>query len=230
MKKLILLSALATVLTTSTYSVKATAETDESATMTTAASHIAAQTKNLNPSVLKLAMTAFYNAYHKGIHPVKQILTVIDYSLPSTQKRLWVVDLAQEKVLFTSLCAHGKYSGDNYTTSFSNRPGSLQTSLGLFLTENTYFGHDGYSLKIKGLEQGFNNLAEPRTIVMHGAPYVSAQFASALGRIGRSWGCPAVEPQLAKPIIDTIKDGTLVFAYYPEHDYLQKSTFINYKA
>lgn len=224
MRKVTLLATLVIALSSSAF---AATNTNQTTSIDQTAKNIATKTKNLNPSVLKLAMTAFYNAYHKGIHPIKQILTVIDYSLPSTQKRLWVVDLAQEKVLFTSLCAHGKYSGENYTTNFSNRPGSLQTSLGLFLTANTYFGRDGYSLKIRGLEQGFNDKAESRTIVMHGAPYVSEQFASSMGRIGRSWGCPAMEKQLAVPIIDTIKNGTLVFAYYPEHNWLQKSTYIN---
>lgn len=230
MKKTILLAAITTILSTNVFTATAATVDSERSSLSSVAKEISSKTRNLNPAVLKLAMTAFYNAYNKGVHPAKQILTVIDYSLPSTQKRLWVVDLVQEKVLFTSLCAHGKYSGDNYTTSFSNQPGSLKTSLGLFLTENTYFGRDGYSLKIRGLEPGFNDKAEPRTIVIHGAPYVSEQFASALGRIGRSWGCPAVEKPLAEPIINTIKNGTLVFAYYPDSQYLHQSKFINYNA
>lgn len=230
MRKLVLSTLLTMAISSGVVSAQAATTLNQNQSIEQISKDIAAKTKNLNPSVMQLAIKAFYNAYQKGIHTVKPIVTVIDYSLPSTQKRLWVVDIENEKILFTSLCAHGKYSGENFTTHFSNRPGSLQTSLGLFLTESTYFGRDGYSLKIKGLEKGFNDLAEPRTIVMHGAPYVSEEFAAAAGRIGRSWGCPAVEKPLAEPIINTIKNGTLVFAYYPEHDWLQKSSFINYKA
>lgn len=191
------------------------------------AKKIAAQDFNLKPTVINLAIKAFYNAKKSGFHPRKSILTVIDYSLPSTKERLWVLDIEQEKILYSSLVAHGKYSGENHTNKFSNRIGSLQTSLGLFITENTYIGRDGYSLRLEGLEKGFNDNAKTRTIVMHGAPYVSKQFASSLGRIGRSWGCPAVERRLATPIINTIKNGTFVFSFYPDREWLNKSKFIN---
>ena len=194
------------------------------------AKNIAAKTNDLKPSILKLAIEAFHNAKRSGINTNKQILTVIDYSLPSTKKRLWVLDLNQEKILYSSMVAHGKNSGENHTTNFSNRIGSLQTSLGLFLTEGTYFGRDGYSLYLKGLEKGFNDNAKTRTIVLHGAPYVSKQFVAAAGRVGRSWGCPAVEKPLAEPIINTIKNGTMIFAFYPDKNWLAKSEFINQQA
>lgn len=229
MRKSVLAALLATLISFNATGAGAATTSDKS-TIEEISKNIAAKTHNLNPSVLKLAINAFYNAMHRGIHPAKPIVTVIDYSLPSTEKRLWVVDLSKESILYTSLVAHGKYSGENFTTKFSNRPGSLQTSLGLFLTENTYFGRDGYSLKLRGLEEGFNDKAEPRTIVMHGAPYVSESFAESFGRLGRSWGCPAVEKPLAEPIINTIKGGTLIFSYYPDSQYLQKSKYINYRA
>ena len=194
------------------------------------AKNIAAKTNDLKPSLLKLAIEAFHNAKRSGINTNKQILTVIDYSLPSTKKRLWVLDLNQEKILYSSMVAHGRNSGENHTTNFSNRIGSLQTSLGLFLTEGTYFGRDGYSLYLKGLEKGFNDNAKTRTIVLHGAPYVSKQFVAAAGRVGRSWGCPAVEKPLAEPIINTIKNGTMIFAFYPDKNWLAKSEFINQQA
>lgn len=203
------------------------AETSKANTLEVKAKKLAAKTYNLKPSVIKLAIEAFYNAHKLGIHTKKPIVTVIDYSLPSTQKRLWVVDLKSDTILHTSMVAHGKYSGENHTTKFSNRIGSLQTSLGLFLTENTYFGRDGYSLRIEGLEDGFNNNAKVRTIVLHGAPYVSNQFAKAAGRVGKSWGCPAVEKPLAEPIINTIKNGTLIFSFYPDKEWLSRSRFIN---
>jgi len=225
MKKLFLVS-LFTIL--ASVNIRAANAAVDNQAIETKANDVAAKTNyNLKPSVLKIALRAFYNACQKGVHPAKSILTVIDYSRPSTEKRLWVLDLDQDRVLYTSLVAHGKYSGENYTTQFSNRRGSLETSLGLFLTAGTYFGRDGYSLKIKGLERGFNDNAEVRTIVMHGAPYVSEKWASILGRLGRSWGCPAVEKPLAKPIINTIKGGTFIFAYYPDSQYLQQSKFIN---
>lgn len=191
------------------------------------AKQLAAKTNNLQPKIIKLAITAFHQAKKLGIATKKPIITIIDYSLPSTKKRLWVLDLAQEKILYTSMVAHGKYSGENYTNSFSNQIGSLKTSVGLFLTEETYFGRDGFSLRIKGLEKGFNDNAKVRTIVLHGAPYVSQQFATVRGRIGRSWGCPAVEKPLAKPIINTIKEGTLLFSFYPHQEWLNQSKFIN---
>jgi len=191
------------------------------------AKDISSKTKDLHPKVVQLALHAFYRAKQSGINVKKPVLTVIDYTLASTKRRLWVVDVEKREVLHTSLVAHGKHSGENYTTSVSNRSGSLQTSVGLFLTENTYFGRDGYSLKLEGLEKGFNDKAKKRTIVFHGAPYVSDKFASAAGRIGRSWGCPAVEKPLATPIINTIKDGSLIFSYYNHPEWLNKSQFLN---
>lgn len=192
------------------------------------AKKVAAKTSNLKPEIIKLATEAFFRAQKSGVHIRKPILTIIDYTLPSTQKRLWVIDIARSKILYNSLVAHGKYSGENYTTNFSNRIDSLQTSIGLFLTENTYSGRYGYSLRLQGLEKGFNDQAKIRTIVFHGAPYVNKKFATAVGRIGRSWGCPAVEPRLAKPIINTIKDGTLIFSFYPHPQWISQSQFINH--
>lgn len=205
-----------------TISLRAVATTDDMI-----AKDIAAKTSDLKPEVVKLAITAFRQAIKLGVDVKKPIITVIDYTLASTQKRLWVVDLSKKEILHTSLVAHGKYSGENYTTKVSNRMGSLQTSVGLFLTEDTYFGRDGFSLHLQGLENGFNDKAKARTIVLHGAPYVSKEFASSLGRIGRSWGCPAVEKPLAKPIINTIKDGTLILAFYKDPQWLRNSKFIN---
>lgn len=191
------------------------------------ANKITAKTKNLNPDIVKLAVKAFSSAQESGIHITKPILTIIDYTLPSTYKRLWVIDIARTKILYNSLVAHGKYSGENYTTNFSNRINSLQTSVGLFLTENTYLGRYGYSLRLQGLEKGFNDNAKARTIVFHGASYVNKKFAASIGRIGRSWGCPAVEPKLAKPIINIIKDGTLIFSFSNHPQWLSQSKFIN---
>ena len=169
--------------------------------------------RGLSPKVLARALDAVDAARAQGFSGREDLLTVIDYSLPSTKPRLWVLDLASGKVLFRELVAHGQGSGDNYATRFSNLPDSHQSSLGLFLTGNTYTGGNGYSLKLRGLESGVNDLAESRYIVMHGAWYVSPEHARTHGRIGRSWGCPALPKETAGPVIDSIKEGSFLFVY-----------------
>lgn len=191
------------------------------------AKDIAKKTEGLKPKIVKLAIDAFNKAKQNGVGIKKPIITVIDYTMASTQKRLWVLDIDQKKVLYTSMVAHGRNSGENYTTAFSNKMGSKQTSVGVFLTENTYVGHCGYTLRLQGLEKGFNDKAKDRLIVFHGAPYVNNQIAATYGRLGRSWGCPAVEKHLATPIINTIKGGTLMLSYSDRSPWLKESKFIN---
>lgn len=184
------------------------------------------QAPTLDPAVLARALDAVRCAVAAGEAERDELLTVIDYSLPSTAKRLWVFDLGRRELLFHELVAHGKNTGENHARRFSNVEGSLQTSLGLFRTADTYVGRNGYSLRLHGLEPGVNHLALPRTIVIHGAWYVSGEFARQHGRIGRSWGCPAVSEAVARPLIDTIKGGSLVFSYYPDRDWLGGSRFL----
>lgn len=184
------------------------------------------QAPQLHPEVLRLGLNAMNAAADRGLVTRKDLLTVIDYSLPSTTPRLFTFDLASQKLLFRELVAHGKNSGDNTTTHFSNAPDSLETSLGLFVTAGTYFGRDGYSLRLRGLEKGFNDLAWSRNIVMHGASYVSVATAKLLGRLGRSFGCPAVPNEIAPAMIDSLKGGTAIFAYYPDATWLHESTFL----
>jgi hypothetical protein len=179
----------------------------------------------LDAKVLGLALKAASVAQKKGFGK-KNILAVIDYSLPSTKKRLWIFDLKKEKLLFYELVAHGKGSGDNYAKKFSNREGTLASSLGLFEAAETYQGKHGYTLKLKGLEKGFNDNAEKRSIVIHGAWYVTEAFGKKHGRLGRSWGCPALDKQVAKQVIDTLKRGGLVFVYYPDKKWLSGSEFL----
>lgn len=186
---------------------------------------IESQANNLDPTVLKLALTAYVKARAHGLGN-KKLLTIIDYSKYSTEQRLWVVDLNSEKVLFNTWVAHGKNSGRLKPDSFSNQFGSLKSSLGLFLTESTYMGNDGYSLHLIGLEKGINNNAYTRHIVMHGATYVGPEIAKTMGRLGLSWGCPAVSKKLARPIIDTIKNKTLVFVYGNDQNWLRHSPFL----
>lgn len=179
----------------------------------TTAPAFARDVKGLSPQVLAMALDAVSCARAKGISGKDDLLTIIDYSLPSTEPRLWVLDLENGRVLFHELVAHGQGTGDNYATRFSNVKDSKQTSLGLFLTGGTYEGGNGYSLKLKGLDPGINDRAEERHIVIHGAWYVSAEHARERGRLGRSWGCPALSQESARTVIDTIKGGSFVFSY-----------------
>jgi hypothetical protein len=183
--------------------------------------------ETIDPKVLRLALRATTCATQQGVVERPPTLTVIDYSQPSTKPRLWVVDLATGDVLFEELVAHGQGSGDNLATKFSDEPDSHQSSLGLFLTGETYTGKHGYSLRLRGLEDGVNSRALERAIVVHAAEYVSAGTVSALGRLGRSWGCPALGRNVARRVIDTIKDGSLIFSYYPDKAWLSGSKFLS---
>lgn len=189
------------------------------------AEDLIAKAPGLNPNAVKLGLEAYNKARMEG-YDSQQLLTIVDYTKPSTQTRFWVFNLKNNSLMYTSLVAHGENSGDNYTTSFSNQPSSLKSSLGLFVTEEPYFGHNGYSLRLQGLDKGFNDMAKARDIVVHGGSYVSEAFAAAHGRLGRSWGCFALNPRVAASVINTIKDGTLIFAYYPDHKYLAHSDWI----
>jgi hypothetical protein len=182
----------------------------------------------ISPDVLQLAVRAVQCATTRGAIEHPHTLTVIDYSRPSVVPRLWVFDLdAGGKLLYKELVAHGRNTGENMAKRFSDEMNSHQSSLGLFLTRNTYVGSNGYSLRLDGLEPGFNAHARQRAIVMHGAPYVDPSLGTAQGRIGRSWGCPAVRNAIARPLIDTIRDGGVIFSYYPDEDWLSTSKFLN---
>ncbi len=181
----------------------------------------------LAPDVLSLAVDAVTCAVNSGDIEPPRTLTVIDYSLPSTMPRLWVFDVASSRMLFKELVAHGRNTGDNMATSFSDVLNSRQTSLGLFVTRDTYVGSNGYSLRMHGLEPGFNGNAMDRAIVMHGAPYVDAAMARKQGRLGRSWGCPALREAVARDVIDTVRGGGVIFSYYPDDTWLARSRFIN---
>jgi hypothetical protein len=176
--------------------------------------------------VFDLALGAAVCAVQAGAVPDPSTLTVIDYSKSSAAKRLWVFDLRSHALLYEELVAHGKGSGDRFATAFSNDAESHQSSLGLFETKDTYSGKNGYSLRLKGLDAGFNDRALERAIVMHGAPYVSENVAKSLGRLGRSWGCPALSVAVAHKIIDRIRGNGLLFAYYPDQKWLASSRFL----
>jgi len=169
----------------------------------------------INPLVITEAVSAMKCAQTHGVGEDASRIAIIDYTISSKKPRLWVVDLQAEKLLFEEYVAHGKGSGEDIPKLFSDRNGSHQSSLGLFLTDATYQGGNGYSLKLQGLSKGLNESAMERQIVMHGASYVNPVAALAMGRLGRSWGCPAVRQEVARPMIDTLKEGQFIYAHGP---------------
>jgi hypothetical protein len=180
----------------------------------------------IDPHVFELALGAAQCAVRSGAITDPSTLTVIDYSKPSSEKRLWVFDLESRELLYEELVAHGQGSGDNLPNVFSNVPNTHASSLGLFLTEDTYVGKNGYSLRLKGLDEGFNHRAGERAIVMHGAPYVSEEFVKQNGRLGRSWGCPALREGVAREVIDRVRGSGILFSYYPNQDWLDSSRYL----
>jgi hypothetical protein len=172
---------------------------------------------NLDLVVFKKAVTGYYNLKHNNqLSADKQILSIVDFTRSSTTKRLWIIDLAAKKILFNSLVAHGRGSGDDLPTMFSNTENSHQSSLGFYVTSNIYYGKHGKSLKLNGMDTDFNTNALPRSVVVHGADYVSESFIKQHGRLGRSHGCPAVPVELTESIIETIKGNTCLFINGPE--------------
>jgi hypothetical protein len=157
-----------------------------------------------------------------------EIISIVDFTKPSTQQRLFILNLATGKILFNTLVAHGRNTGLQYAKVFSNKFSSFESSLGFYVTQNTYNGNNGYSLKLKGCEKGFNDKALERNIVLHGAAYVSNEFIQQNGFLGRSYGCPAVPLEISNEIINTIKDGACLFIYFPTKKYLKQSVFINH--
>ena len=181
---------------------------------------------NIEKDVFEMALNAASCAVRSGAVGAPETLTVIDYSKPSTERRLWVFDLKDKELVYEELVAHGQGSGANMATQFSNTDESHQTSLGLFVGRETYIGKHGYSLRLDGLDRGVNDRARERAIVMHGAAYVSESFVKANGRLGRSWGCPAISAAVARPMIDRVKGGGLVFAYYPDAEWIKTSKYL----
>lgn len=179
----------------------------------------------LDKNVFEKALRGFEKLYNQG-KVTTEILSVCDFTKSSKEKRLFIIDLAKRELLFNTLVAHGKNTGEEFATKFSNEPSSYQSSLGFYVTGETYKGKHGLSLKLDGLEKGFNDNAEKRAIVMHGAEYVSENFISAQGRLGRSFGCPSVPVELHQSIINTLKGGSCLFIYYPDKNYLAKSHLI----
>ena len=206
---------------------KANTAVRATAVRTALMSETVADAAGISPHVLNLAVGALSCAVKSGDITAPRTLTVIDYSLPSVEPRLWVFDVATGELMFKELVAHGRNTGENMATRFSDTLNSRQSSIGLFVARDTYVGSNGYSLRLDGLEPGFNSRARERAIVMHGAPYVDESLAKSQGRIGRSWGCPALREAVARNVIDTVRGGGVIFSYYPDQTWLNTSRFLN---
>ncbi len=177
----------------------------------------------------KLRFDIFENAmygYRRLAFPEKNIITIIDFTRPSSEKRLFVIDLARKKILYHTYVAHGVNSGYLYAVRFSNEMNSKESSLGFYETGETYTGKYGYSLRLDGLERGINDMARERDIVIHGADYVSKNTVRKFGCVGRSWGCPALPESLSASVINTIKDGTCLYIYADDKDYIAHSRYV----
>ncbi|KAA5532464.1 murein L,D-transpeptidase catalytic domain family protein [Taibaiella lutea] len=182
----------------------------------------------LSKDVFRSAYTGFLNLKTAGkVGQQSSIITICDFSLSSNVKRLWVIDMDNSKILFHSLVAHGQGTGDEFARNFSNKENSHQSSMGFYVTDETYTGDNGYSLKLKGMDAGYNDAAYDRSIVMHGADYVCESFIKCNQRLGRSWGCPAIPREISAKVINTIKDGSVLYIYYPNQNYLAKSVWLN---
>ena len=182
----------------------------------------------LTRNIFDLAIKGLKKLDSNGKLQNPNIVTIADYSQSSNNKRLYVIDLKNKKLLFNTYVAHGRNTGDEYAKSFSNVEGSLKSSLGFYITEHPIIGsHTGFALLINGVEKGFNDNAIKRAIIIHGADYASENYIRKTGRLGRSWGCPALPTVLNKLIIESIKGGTCLFVYNPDKKYICSSSLLN---
>ena len=180
----------------------------------------------VDQQVFNYALKGYLNLRDQNQLEKEDILSIIDYSKHSKEKRFWIFDLSNRLLLFNEWVSHGKYTGNATATTFSNIVSSKQSSLGFFVTGYTYSGKHKYSLKLYGVEPSYNSNAFKRGIVIHGADYVSEDFINRHERLGRSYGCPAVRQEIKEPLITTIKDGSCLFSYYPSADYLTSSALL----
>jgi hypothetical protein len=185
------------------------------------------QSNDLSFEAFDYALAGFTKLQERKMLNNDTLLTIIDYSKPSSKERLYIIDLKNCRIQDKTLGAHGQATGELYSRYFSNKPQSHQSSLGFFITDKTYYGSQGYSLKLRGIEKNINDNAEKRAIVIHGADYVSYNYLNEYGRLGRSFGCPALPIEKNRRIIDLIKNKSCVFIYYPAKEYLAKSSMIS---
>lgn len=182
---------------------------------------------NLSFEAFRFGMIGYYSLRQQGRLNSKNLLSIIDFTKPSSRKRFYTIDLEELKVKFFTYVSHGRNTGENLATSFSNVLHSNQSSLGFYVTGETYFGSKGYSLKLDGVEKGYNDNMRERAVIMHDADYVSEKWINRYGRLGRSQGCPALPKEVSKEIINTIKNQTAIFAYFHDEIYLSTSSYLN---
>lgn len=181
----------------------------------------------LDEKAFEYAWRGYHNLLKRGLIRKKNVLSICDFSQSSCHKRMYVIDVYNRKLLYRTYVAHGQNSGGEYADSFSNEPNSFKSSLGFYLTRNTYFGHNGLSLRIQGVDSGYNDKASKRNIVLHGSSYASFQYMQTTGTLGTSLGCPAIPSAISPRIIRVVKNGSCIFIYHPTRTYLEQSTVIN---
>ena len=189
--------------------------------------YMSLEQSGLDEKAFEYAWRGYHNLVKKGLIRRKNVLSICDFTQPSCSKRLYVIDVRHKKLLYRTYVAHGQNSGAEYASSFSNQPESFKSSLGFYITKTTYFGKNGLSLRIEGLDSGFNDLAGKRNIVLHGSSYVSQKFIRNTGAIGTSLGCPAMPSAVSPRIIKAVKNGSCLFIYHPTQQYLDESSVIN---
>jgi hypothetical protein len=185
------------------------------------------QSSGLDEQAFEYAWRGYHNLLKKGLIRRKNVLSICDFSQPSYSQRLYVIDVRHRKLLYRTYVAHGQNSGGDYATSFSNDPDSYKSSLGFYVTNRTYIGRNGLSLRIRGVDTGYNDMASKRNIVLHGSSYVNPQYMTDFGTIGTSLGCPAIPTGISPRIIRAVKDGSCLFIYHPTKKYLEESIVIN---
>jgi hypothetical protein len=188
---------------------------------------IGLEKRGLRLDVFRYALIGYFNLKRMGVIKKEDIISIIDFGKPCNDDRFYIIDLFGHRVLYRTLVAHGRNSGDVYARRFSNEPSSLKSSLGFFVTGDTYDGEFGYSLHLDGKDAGFNDQARSRGIVIHGAPYVGRSFIKQYGKIGRTQGCPALPAGPHIQIIDAIMGGTCLFQFYNDKNYLEKSALLD---
>ena len=181
----------------------------------------------LKPEAFRFGLIGFEALLSRGLIANDSLLTIIDFSLPSSKDRFFVINLINNQVVYKSLVSHGRNSGDLYANRFSNKMQSHESALGFFITGKSYQGGQGYSLQLQGVDTGYNDRTRVRGIVIHAADYATHEYVTRYGRLGRSFGCPALPPELSRPIINLIKEGSVLFSYYPDQAYFNHSVILN---
>ncbi len=191
--------------------------------------HIGLASYDLDYNVFEQGIIGYHSLRNEGKVGKRNLITIIDFTKPSTEKRFYTIDLDEKKLKFHSLVAHGRTTGENLAKTFSNKPHSNASSLGFYVTGESYVGSKGYSLRLDGQEKQYNGNLRSRAVVIHSADYVSEDWIRRNGRIGRSQGCPALPVEINKSVINTIKNKTVIFAYYNEATYLKSSVYLDFE-